>query len=83
MELDKRTIQTQDIGVLAGVLLRTSNTAEAFALEVESLKGKLQEQTAVIAKLTELNKRLIDEKNANVPAISNGNNDGNGIAAAS
>lgn len=82
MELDKRTIQTEDIGILAGILVRTSNTAESFANEVESLKGLIQQKDKTIAELTALNKRLIDEKNSHVPADSHGSDGGNGIAAA-
>ena len=50
MELDKRTIQSEDIGTLAGILLRMSNTAEKFALEVESLKGKTGNEALEIRK---------------------------------
>ena len=81
MELDKRAIQTEDIGTLAGVLVRMSNTAEAFALKIASLEGLMTQKDKTIAELTALNKRLIDEKNSHVPADTHGSDGGNGIAA--
>lgn len=82
MELDQRLVQTQDIGLMSGVMLRLSNTCEAFSREVESLKGLMAEKDKNIAELTAKCKRLIDEKNANVPAIELGQSGGNGIAVA-
>ena len=63
MEIDKRTVQSEDIGLLAGVLLRTSNTAELFAQQVAQLTKAMEEKDKTIAELSAKCKQLIDEKN--------------------
>ena len=83
MEMDKRTVQTEDVGILAGVLLRVSNTAELFAQQLEQAKQEIVKRDKAIAELTTLNKRLIDEKNAALPVdVVQDAHPGNGTAAA-
>lgn len=82
MELDNRTIQTEDVGAVAGVLVRMSNTVTFAYAEIARLKGEIVDKDKVIAELTSKCKRLIDEKNANVPVNELGQSGGNGIAAA-